>query len=141
MFKVNPASDSESELVSDLKLGLISTGFICKIGFSASKYRVSRLKTRNRTRTRSRSRCSNQVRIGLGIGLEVQEWSVSDSKSSLENGDSGNSYGLHKSILFYTGLRDNQYFLRKISELILYSKYSQLRTLFILSTSPFPPKG
>ena len=56
---------------------------------SDSKYRVSRLKTRNRTR--NRSRCSNQVRIGLGIGLEVQDWSVSDSKSSLENGDSGNS--------------------------------------------------
>ena len=29
--------------------------------------------------------------MALGIGLEVQDWSVSDSKSSLENGDSGNS--------------------------------------------------
>ena len=59
------------------------------MGVSDSKYRVSRLKTRNRTR--NRSRCSNQVRMALGIGLEVQDWSVSDSKSSLENGDSGNS--------------------------------------------------
>ena len=40
MFKVNPVSDSESDskLVSDLKLGLISTGFIWKIGFLDSKY-------------------------------------------------------------------------------------------------------
>ena len=76
-------------LVSDLELGLISTGFICKMGVSGSKYRGSRLKTRNRTR--NRSRCSNQARIGLGIGLEIQTWPVSDSKSSLENGDSGNS--------------------------------------------------
>ena len=59
------------------------------MGVSDSKCRVSRLKTGNRTRTRSR--CSNQVRIGLGIGLEVEDWSVSDSKSSLENGESGNS--------------------------------------------------
>ena len=34
MFKVNPVSDSESDskLVSDLKLELFSTGFIWKIG-------------------------------------------------------------------------------------------------------------
>ena len=40
MFKVNPVSDSESDskLVSDLKLRLISTGFIWKIGFLDSKY-------------------------------------------------------------------------------------------------------
>ena len=72
-------------LVSDLELGLISTGFICKMGISGWNNRGSRLKTQNR------SRCSNQVRTGLGIGLEIQNWPVSDSASSLENGDSGNS--------------------------------------------------
>ena len=44
-------------LVSDLKLGLISTCFIYKMGVSGSKYRGSRLKTRNRTR--NRSQCSS----------------------------------------------------------------------------------
>ena len=59
------------------------------MGVSDSKFRVSRLMTRNRTR--NRSRISNLVRIGLGIGLEFLTFLVSDSISGLENRDSGNS--------------------------------------------------
>ena len=59
------------------------------MGVSDSKFRVSRLITRNRTR--NRSRISNLVRIGLGIGLEFLTFLVSDSISGLEKRDSGNS--------------------------------------------------
>ena len=59
------------------------------MGVSDSKFRVSRLITRNRTR--NRSRISNLVRIGLGIGLEFLTFLVSDSISGLEKWDSGNS--------------------------------------------------
>ena len=55
------------------------------MGVSGWNNRGSQLKTQNQ------SRCSNQVRTGLGIGLEIQNCPVSDSESSLENGDSGNS--------------------------------------------------
>ena len=57
------------------------------MGVSDSKFRVSRLITRNR------SRISDLVRIGLGIGLEFLTFLVSDSISGLENRDSGNSGG------------------------------------------------
>ena len=62
-------------------------------GESDSKYRDSRLKTR--LRLGLGLDIHQWSRLGIGIGLVFTSQAVSESKSGLENGDSGNSVVHH----------------------------------------------